>query len=91
MTTVTVNIENLSDAQKFLSLVKNMNFVKSAEIVNYNHQLNDNDWVISGRPATDDEIESMISEAEQDISNGKIYSLEEAKKTTTATFAKAIN
>jgi hypothetical protein len=91
MTTVTVNIENPSDAQKFLQLVKNMNFVKSAEIVKHNHQLNDNDWVIAGRPATDLEIESMISEAEQEITNGKIYSLEEAKKITSASFAKAIN
>lgn len=83
MTSVRVNIENLSDVHKFLLLVKNMNFVKSAEIINDNHKLNEYDWVIPGRPATDDEIETMIFEAEQEIINGNIYSIAEAKKITT--------
>jgi hypothetical protein len=82
MPVVKVNINNLSDAQKFLFVVENMKFVQSAEIIESENSLIGIDWTHSGRPATDEEIDSMINESEKDISSGQIFSFEEAKSKT---------
>jgi hypothetical protein len=82
MPIVKVNINNLSDAQKFLFIAENMKFVQSAEIIESEIPLMGINWIHLGRPATDQEIDSMIIESENDISTGQIFSFEEAKSKT---------
>jgi len=56
MATITINIEDLAEARKFLHLAKNLKFVKKARIRNDNVKpLTDEDWIKPGRPATDKE------------------------------------
>jgi len=82
MPIVKVNINNLLDAQKFLFIAENMKFVQSAEIIESEIPLAEINWIHPGRPANDEEIDSMINETENDISTGQIFSFEEAKSQT---------
>lgn len=69
MNRFTVEIDNKANSEIFLSLLKHLNFVKS---VNFDKtedeqikKLTDEDWVRPGRPATDEEHEEMLLEAEK--------------------------
>ena len=83
MSTIEVEIVNPSDAEKFLFLAKNMKFVKDARIITDTEDLSvDIDWSRPGRLATDEEIDKMLDDCENDIKTGKVYPLEVARAKT---------
>jgi len=71
MQKVIVNIENPADADIFLKMVERLAFVESAKIEGKEY-----DWINPSRPATEEECEQMIIEAEQSPS----ISAEEAQE-----------
>jgi len=80
MPTITVNIDSISEARKFLYLAKNLKFVKNAHLENdFPEPLTDEDWIKPGRSATDEEIEARLSKIDSEILENKLYSFEEVK------------
>jgi len=78
---ITLKKSKVSDA--FLNFIKNLDFVNSVEEINGEAKpLKAQDWAKPGRPATDEEFEQMIKEAEKD----KGLSYDEAKNITKAYF-----
>ena len=71
MQKVIVNIENPADANTFLKMVERLAFVESAKIEGKEY-----DWINPSRPATEEECEQMIREAEESPS----MSAEEAQE-----------
>ena len=83
MTTIEVDINNNSDAEKFLFLAKNMKFVHDARIISDTEDIiTEIDWSRPGKPATDEEIDKMLVDCENDIKTGKVYPLEVARAKT---------
>ena len=80
MATITIDIDNMAEARKFLHLAKNLKFVKKAIISNDNDKpLTDEDWIKSGRPATDKELEERLAKIDSEILNDKLFSFEDVK------------
>ena len=86
MVEIIVTIENEKYVKPFISLLNELKYIssfskngKKAKIL---EPLTDADWVRPGRPATQEELEKMIEEAEK----GPFYSLEDAKKLTLREF-----
>jgi len=79
MQKVIVNIDNPINAKLFLKMVKQLNFVESVKIEGEEY-----DWINPKRPATNEECEQMIAEAEECPSmaaeQAKEYSLKLAKE-----------
>ncbi len=79
MQKVIVNIDNLTNAGLFLKMVEQLNFVESAKIEDKEY-----DWLNPTRPATDEECEAMIVEAEESpsmtVEEAKEYSLKLIKE-----------
>ncbi|MCB0806420.1 MAG: hypothetical protein KDC05_11525 [Bacteroidales bacterium] len=73
---VIVTIEDAANADLFLKMVKQLEFVDSAEMEE------EYDWLNPKRPATDEESEQMIREAEEDYEAGRYVPIEDAKKQT---------
>lgn len=62
-------------ALSFLDFVKNLDFILNVEQVEESFEpLSKEDWIKPGRPATDEEFEQMLKEAEE----SKDLSIEEA-------------
>ncbi len=59
MQKVIVNIDNPADADLFLKMVERLAFVESAKI-----EVKEYDWTNPSRPATEEECEQMILDAE---------------------------
>jgi hypothetical protein len=78
MTTITVEIASKRQAAQFAALAKNLKYVKSVRFGNGDEltPLTDDDWVRPGRPATEKEIESRISECEYEYSSGNCIPIE---------------
>ena len=74
MQKVIVNIDNPTNANLFLKMVEQLNFVESVKIEDKGY-----DWINPTRHATDEECEQMIKEAEESPSmtseDAKKYSL----------------
>ncbi|MBM3435658.1 MAG: hypothetical protein FJY07_05505 [Bacteroidetes bacterium] len=60
MQKVIVTIDDPANAKLFLKMVRQLNFVESAKI-----EKDEYNWINPLRPATDEECEKMIAEAEQ--------------------------
>ncbi|NOX87058.1 MAG: hypothetical protein GXO86_14045 [Chlorobi bacterium] len=79
MQKVVVNIENPSDVELFIEIVKRLTFVDSVHIEGEEY-----DWINPTRPATDKEAEKMILDAENSTSmtaeKAEKYSKKLAKK-----------
>ena len=59
MQKVIVNIANHADADLFIKMVEHLTFVESAKIESKEY-----DWINPTRPATEEECEQMILDAE---------------------------
>jgi hypothetical protein len=79
MQKVIVTIDDPANAKLFLKMVKQLNFVESAKIEQAKY-----DWINPSRPATDDECEQMIAEAEKSpamsAEEAQTYSLKLSKE-----------
>lgn len=79
MQKVIVNIDDPANARLFLKMVKQLNFVESAKIEEAEY-----DWINPARPATEEECEQMIADAEKSLSmtaeDAKEYSLKSSKE-----------
>ena len=79
MQKVIINIDNPTNANLLLQMVKQLNFVESAQIEGEEY-----DWINPTRPATDEECEQMIKEAEESPSmtakEAREYSLKQIKE-----------
>jgi hypothetical protein len=60
MQKVIVNIDDPANAKLFLKMVEQLNFVESARI-----EESEYNWINPSRPATDEECEQMIADAEK--------------------------
>ena len=60
MQKVIVNISNPADASLFLKMVERLDFVESVKIEGKEYN-----WINPTRPATEEECEQMIAEAEE--------------------------
>jgi hypothetical protein len=75
MQKVIVNIDDPANARLFLKVVRQLNFVESAKIVNAEYN-----WINPSRPATDEECEQMRAECESEYDAGLFFPMEEVKK-----------
>ena len=66
MQTFSVTINNEANAKLFLSLMKQLKFVKEVKEEKAVDKLSDEDWVRPGRPATEEELEQLCLEMEAD-------------------------
>jgi len=86
---MTLIIETTDDAnaKMLAAMLRNLNFVKTVKFKSVKNDkrnaslatetpLTNEDWIMPGRPATDEEIEQMLDECEQ----GVAISAEESKK-----------
>lgn len=77
MKTFNVTIDNAKNATFFLHLMKTLKFVKRVTIADFNEDGSDrNNLIDPSHPATDDEIEHMLNEAEE----SPLLTVEESKK-----------
>ncbi|MCD4745168.1 MAG: hypothetical protein K8R58_02590, partial [Bacteroidales bacterium] len=65
MNRIIVEIDNEANTKFFISLMKNLKFVKSAipdkkKSIEDLAPLSEDDWIKPGRPATDEEHEQML-------------------------------
>ena len=85
--TLIVETTNDANAKMLATMLRNLKFVKAVTYkpAKNNKQnpslvkqkpLTDKDWILPGRPATDEEIDRMLDECEQ----GKAISAEESKE-----------
>jgi hypothetical protein len=78
---LTIPDDNIS---MFLDFVKNLEFIQKIEKVkDDNKPLTKEDWVKPGRPATDEEFEKMIADAETEEKAGLGMAAEEAEEYVT--------
>ncbi len=77
MQKIIVNITDTDNANLFVSMVEQLNFVDSVQVEDKEY-----DWVNPLRPATDEECEQMIAECEAEYDAGLYIPIEEAKKQT---------
>jgi len=70
MTTLTVTIDNKTQAKKLAGLLKSIKYVKEVRVEEPGIALSDEDWVLPGRPATDAEIEEMVNQMDKDPYSG---------------------
>ncbi len=65
MTTITIETENATIAKKLVGFLKTISSIHSITVHNDSEKpLSATDWVKIGRPATDEEHEQMLNEAE---------------------------
>ncbi len=62
METLVVKTDNAANARKLADFLKTIGYVKSVGTLK---PLTDEDWIRPGRPATDEEHERMLNEAEE--------------------------
>jgi hypothetical protein len=66
-----LSIDNLSLAKMLASMLSRLDFVKSVDIESKSKSkrefLSSKDWIAPGRPATDEEIEQLCLEMENDM------------------------
>ncbi|OFX23092.1 MAG: hypothetical protein A2033_00050 [Bacteroidetes bacterium GWA2_31_9] len=85
--TLIVETNDNANAKMLAAMLRNLNFVtavtwkpekknKQNSSIAKQKTLTDEDWILPGRPATDEEIELMLDECEQGIS----ISAEESKE-----------
>ena len=66
MTTITIETENATIAKKIVGFLKTISSIHSITVHDESgNSLTDTDWVKPGRPATDEEHEQMLNEAEE--------------------------
>lgn len=78
MNTLLVTTETMSNARQLASFLKKVKIVKSVTIASEEEY----NWTNPSRPATDEEFEKMISEAEKEIEDGLGIPADVARKLT---------
>ena len=86
MNRIIVEIDNLSNVKRFISILEDLKYVKffipeKDDAKDLTH-LTEEDWIRPGRPATDEEFEAMIKECEQEYESGLSMTSEQAKSLT---------
>ena len=70
MLTISLQVNSLANAKMLAAMLSRLDFVKSVNLEKPKNikqkSLTNKDWVISGRPATDEEIEQLCKEMEED-------------------------
>ncbi len=91
MNRIIVEIDTHSNVKRFLNLLKDLKyvsfFVPEKEDDKDLAPLTDEDWIKPGRPATDEEFETMVKECEQEYESGLSMTAEQAKSLTTEKIA----
>ncbi len=77
MQKVIVTIDNPTNANLFMKMAGQLNFVESVKIEDEGY-----DWINPTRPATDEECEEMIAECEAEYEAGLYIPIEDARKQT---------
>lgn len=84
---LTVETDDLSSAKMLATMLKRLDFVKAVSLEKSKKKnvkpLTAKDWTLPGRPATDDEIENMLAECEEEYKSGAVLTLEQAKEKST--------
>jgi hypothetical protein len=85
MTTLKITIDDQSNAKVLASFLRTLGYVKSVSVEKKLKPLTDDDWILPGRPATDEEIDKLLDEMEKDDDEGytseqMLAHLEEWKK-----------
>lgn len=80
MNTLLVTTDTLSSARQLASFLKKVKTVKSVFINSRDDE--PYDWTNPSRPATDEEFEQMITDAEKEIAMGQGIPAETARKQT---------
>lgn len=71
MLTISLQVDNLANAKLLAAMLSRLDFVKDVNLENpkkknKSKSLTNKDWILPGRPATDEEIEQMCLEMEKD-------------------------
>lgn len=86
MNRIIVEIDNPSNAKRFIGVLENLKYVKyyapEKDDDGTITSLTDEDWAKPGRPATDEEFEAMIKECEQEYESGQSMTSAQAKSLT---------
>lgn len=70
MTTLRVNIDNQSDAKSLATFLRTLGYVKSVSVEKPVKPETHKDWILSGPPVTDKEIDHLIEEIEDENDPG---------------------
>lgn len=89
MERLVIDVDNAANARLLVRLMKELDFVKaiSTEAFTGGQALTEIDWVRPGRPASNQEMESMVAEAEAEYETHRGMPLEKAKALTLSRFA----
>jgi hypothetical protein len=86
MNRIIVEIDNLSNVKRFISILEDLKYVRfftsEKEKTKDLTPLTEEDWIKPGRSATDEEFEAMIKECEQEYESGLSMTSEQAKSLT---------
>lgn len=66
MQTLIVKIDTANHATQVANFLKTVPYIKSVVTEKINKKLSDADWIKPGRPATDEELEQLAAEMEQE-------------------------
>ncbi len=91
--TLIIETTNDANAKMLAAMLRNLNFVKAVTLKTQKNNkpnpslekqkpLTAKDWILPGRPATDEEIEQMLNECEQEYA----ISAEDSKKNNVKRF-----
>jgi hypothetical protein len=88
MEKILVEINNKANAIKFVSFIKNLNFVKTVKFEDELElkPLKDHDWILPGRPATDKEIEERLNKIQLEYESGNFLPVDKARERSLSSF-----
>lgn len=70
MTRITVDIDNQSNAKVLATFLRSLGYVKSVSVAKPVKPLTEEDWILPGRPAGNDEIEQLLDAMDKDTDEG---------------------
>jgi hypothetical protein len=70
MATLTVKTDNKTNAKKLAGFLKTIGYVKEVHVGELSDNLTDDDWVLPGRPATEAEIDKLLTDMDKDGDTG---------------------
>ena len=74
-----IEIDNLSKGRSLAKFLRTIGYIKSVEILK-DEDLTDEDWVLPGRPATDEEHEALAKAMEKEYQKKDLFTLNEDKE-----------
>ena len=70
MATLRVSIDNRSDAKVLATFLRSLGYVKSVSIDKPAKPLSGDDWILPGRRATEQEIDKLLDDMDNDDNTG---------------------